>query len=296
MDALGPLLHALQDEVADPQEDAFLVFSQPAPSSHSLGILDSKAVSLELTVAGRDLTITQSPGLLTSNRALGSTGAVVWKVTPLFAEWLASEDNLLFGSHALTPQSTVLELGSGVAGIVPLVLAPRIGRYVATDMDYVLKLLKQNVAQNTSLPSTRRTKSQKPRARAGDASAGAIETLTLDWERDSIAALPQQLNQPSDGSDDCGFDAIVACDCIYNEALIEPFNTACAEICALRANGSRPTFCVIAQQRRTYDVFEQWLVSFHKLFRVWKLSDEHLPKDLGEDSGFMVHIGVLRSK
>lgn len=270
--------------------DAFFVFSAPAPS-HSLGIVDSKAPSLEVTVAGRDLTIAQSPGLLTSNRALGSTGAVVWKVTPLFAEWLASDDNVLFRSHALTPQSTVLELGCGVAGIVPLALAPRIGRYVATDQLYVLKTTRQNIAQNTSSSPARRPKSQKLRARAEGASAGSIETLTLDWERDSIAALPQQLNQ---GSDDAGVDAIIACDCIYNEALIEPFNTTCAEICALRAKGCRPTFCIIAQQRRTYEVFEQWLVSFHRRFRVWKLSDEHLPKELREDSGFMVHIGVLR--
>ncbi|KAK0663719.1 Diaminohydroxyphosphoribosylamino-pyrimidine deaminase [Lasiodiplodia hormozganensis] len=293
MDAVDALQRALHDEVADPEEDAFLVFSQPVPS-HELGILDPKAASLDVTVAGRDLTIAQSPGLLTSNRALGSTGAVVWKVTPLFAEWLASEDNVLFRSHALTPHSTVLELGCGVAGIVPLALAPRIGRYVATDQDYVLKLLKQNVAQNTSLPSSRRAKPQKPRANPGGASAGNIETLTLDWERDSVAALPQQLNQQSDASDDVGVDAVIACDCIYNEALIEPFNSTCAEICALRAKGSRPTFCIIAQQRRTYEVFEQWLISFHKRFRVWKLSDEHLPEGLKEGSGFMVHIGVLR--
>ncbi|KAF4303506.1 Ribosomal N-lysine methyltransferase 5 [Botryosphaeria dothidea] len=291
MDALDALLRCLHDEVLDPEEDAFLVFSQPAPS-HELGILDPRAASLDVTVAGRDLTIAQSPSLLTSNRALGSTGAVVWKVTPRFAEWLASEGNVLFRSHALTPQSTVLELGCGVAGIVPLALAPRIGRYVATDQDYVLKLLKQNVALNTKSSSARRQKSQKPRARGEDASAGNIETLTLDWESDSVAALPQQLNQGSD--DDVGVDAIIACDCIYNEALIEPFNTTCADICALRAEGSRPTFCIIAQQRRTYEVFEQWLTSFHKRFKVWKLSDEHLPQELREDSGFMVHIGLLR--
>ncbi|OJD39014.1 nicotinamide n-methyltransferase [Diplodia corticola] len=293
MDALNALLCALPDEVVDPEEDAFLVFSQPVPS-HELGILDPKSASLDVTVAGRDLTIAQSPSLLTSNRALGSTGAVVWKVTPLFAEWLASDANILFRSHALTPHSTVLELGCGVAGIVPLVLAPRIGRYVATDQDYVLRLLKQNIAQNTTLPSARRAKPQKLRARAEGASAGNIETLTLDWERDSVAALPQQLKQQPDASDDVGVDAVIACDCIYNEALIEPFNNTCADICALRAKDNRPTFCIIAQQRRTYEVFEQWLISFHERFRVWKLSDEHLPDGLQEDSGFMVHIGVLR--
>lgn len=50
------------------------MFSQPIPSSN-LGFVDSKAQVLELSVAGRDLTIHQSPAVLASNRAEGTTGA-----------------------------------------------------------------------------------------------------------------------------------------------------------------------------------------------------------------------------
>ncbi|KAF2138455.1 uncharacterized protein K452DRAFT_353003 [Aplosporella prunicola CBS 121167] len=296
------LLQALHDEVHDPEEDAFLVFSQPVPS-HALGIIDNKASSLELTVAGRDLTISQSPGLLTSNRALGSTGAVVWKVTPHFAEWIASEGNLLFRSQALGSDSTVLELGAGVAGIVPLALAPSVSRYIATDQDYVLKLLRQNIADNSSASKVgaKRGKSQKGRAGAkaqDTSSAGKIETLTLDWESDSVASLPQQLNRQVGGISpaEAGVDAIIACDCIYNDHLIEPFVNTCADICALRPQeeGVKPTICIIAQQLRTHEIFESWLVAFHRRFRVWKLPDEHMPKELREDSGFIVHVGILR--
>ena len=38
-------------------------------------MIDPKATDLELTVNGRDYTITQSPGILSSNRAEGTTGA-----------------------------------------------------------------------------------------------------------------------------------------------------------------------------------------------------------------------------
>lgn len=54
--------------------DAFAVFSQDIPSS-SLGFIDAHAAALELTVAGADLVIHQSRGLLTSQRKAGTTGA-----------------------------------------------------------------------------------------------------------------------------------------------------------------------------------------------------------------------------
>jgi hypothetical protein len=54
---------------------AFVIFSQEIPSRNSLGIIDAHAESLELTVAGLDLVIAQSRGLLTSDRTAGTTGA-----------------------------------------------------------------------------------------------------------------------------------------------------------------------------------------------------------------------------
>lgn len=54
--------------------ESFLLFSQAIPSQN-LGFIDPKATSLDITVAGRDLTIQQSPTLLSSNRKEGTTGA-----------------------------------------------------------------------------------------------------------------------------------------------------------------------------------------------------------------------------
>jgi hypothetical protein len=51
-----------------------VVFSQEIPSQ-SLGFIDAHASSLEISVAGYDLTIHQSPGLLNSTRKEGTTGA-----------------------------------------------------------------------------------------------------------------------------------------------------------------------------------------------------------------------------
>lgn len=54
--------------------ESFLVFSQQIPSQN-LGFVDPKAQVLEVTVAGKDYTIHQSPGLLASDRKEGTTGA-----------------------------------------------------------------------------------------------------------------------------------------------------------------------------------------------------------------------------
>jgi hypothetical protein len=85
------LLTSLGAEIEDPEEgslashlsmhvpakyvsESFLLFSQSIPSQ-DLGFIDSKATTLELTIGGHDLTIHQSPTVLSSNRHGGTTGA-----------------------------------------------------------------------------------------------------------------------------------------------------------------------------------------------------------------------------
>lgn len=181
------------------------------------------------------------------------------------------------------PQSTILELGAGVSGILALTLAPRIAHYTATDQSYVLKLLQRNVTENLStvFPTAKKAKSAK--GGSSGHGAGRVEVRRLDW----------QLDAPSTFSP---VDMLLACDCIYNEALIEPFNNTCAEICALRQSetSANPTLCVIAQQLRSPEVFEAWLKGFMERFIVWQVPGSVLGRELGEGSGFVVHVGVLK--
>ncbi|KAF2475678.1 uncharacterized protein BDR25DRAFT_331481 [Lindgomyces ingoldianus] len=296
----GQLISILGEPVTDPEEEAFLLFSQDIPSQ-SLGFIDSKAPALNITVAGHDLTIHQSRGLLHSDRKQGTTGAVVWKVTPLFAEWVASQ-NFVFEAGYLAADSIALELGAGVAGIVALALAPKIKRYIATDQGYVLRLLKQNISENSATNSRNgnkieRSRHKRPHA-ANNLPSSNIETLELDWESDLRLALYSVLGREdsiSDGGPN-GVDLLIACDCIYNDTLIEPLNEACAQICHLRSSNpeARPTLCLIAQQLRSYEVFESWLKSFHQKFHVWRVPDQLLIAPLREHSGFVIHIGLLR--
>ncbi|KUJ10357.1 uncharacterized protein LY89DRAFT_723598 [Mollisia scopiformis] len=291
------LLKALGSEIDDPEEEAFLLFSQSIPSQ-DLGFVDPKATSLELTINGRDLTIHQSPTLLSSNRGGGTTGAVVWKITPLFASWITQPANLLFKHGILQSTSTVLELGCGISGIIGLSLGPTVGCYTLTDQDYVSKLLSQNLEENcqTSMSGSRGRKSSvKPKKRAVKAESisdpGNIMYKPLDWETDEVTTSLIGVEKKS-------FDVVIACDCIYNDALIDPLVQTSIDACKLRledTDNSCPTICLVAQQLRSSEVFEGWLKAFHERFRVWRIPDEELIDGLKTDSGFVVHIGVLRA-
>lgn len=54
--------------------EAFLLFAQEVPSNN-LGMIDPRAPAVEIPINGKDYTIHQSPSLLSSHRAGGTTGA-----------------------------------------------------------------------------------------------------------------------------------------------------------------------------------------------------------------------------
>lgn len=188
-----------------------------------------------------------------------------------------------------------------------------------TDQPYVARFVEQNIAQNnnttavrsalgktkpgkssSSSSSSRRGTKPSSSSSASAAASGKPARLVfqpLDWELDvptHALAVP---------------DVVVACDCIYNDALIPPFVQTCVDACRLRpekdekddgndaAGGedSRPCLCIVAQQLRDPEIFEGWLKEFmRKGFRVWRVPDEELPEGLRSSSGFVVHVGILR--
>jgi len=275
--------------------ESFLLFSQALPSQ-DLGFADSKAKTLELEVGGLNVTIHQSPTLLLSNRKGGTTGTVLWRISPLFADWISSPTNPLFRQEVLGPTSTVIELGCGISGVVALALAGRIGKYIATDQEYLLKTLKQNIDENLAIPEPAKSKKRaaqlNARAERIPHSQAKVEVMALDWELSSLSSLPSFVG----GSG--AVDVVIACDCIYNEALIGPLVRTCADICRLRneLDPKTPTVCIVAQQLRSPDVFEAWAKAFIRLFSFWRLPDGLLSDELRSDSGYVVHLGILRER
>ncbi|KAI0965143.1 hypothetical protein F4678DRAFT_476810 [Xylaria arbuscula] len=290
--ALKDLLGLLGPAIQDPEEETFLLFSQEIPSQN-LGFVDPQATAIDLTIGGKDYTIYQSPTIL--NRPGSTTGAVIWKITPLVASWLSSLDNLLWKTGALSSQSSVLELGCGISGLVGLALSPLVSRYVLTDQTYVARLVEKNLAEN--IVPQQRSSSQKRKGKSSStANPVNLHFTALDWELDEVT--PSLTGSPDVSS----FDAVIACDCIYNDALIEPLVQTCVDACGLRQPSQDsqsdktvvPTLCVVAQQLRDPEIFEGWIKEFNKHFRVWRVPEEILSKELRANTGFVVHIGVLQ--
>lgn len=182
--------------------------------------------------------------------------------------------NFLAATGILHPQAHVLELGCGISGLLAMAVAPLVKTYFATDTGSVAqsKTLRQNLAENAP----------------GKKCSSKIVVRTLDWEVDSAARLYDEIGLASGQ-----IDLLVACDCIYNESLVAPFVETCADIC--RLSRDVPTVCLVAQQIRSPDVFGLWLAAFHDKFRAWRVPRDLIGDALSDDSGFVVHIGILRS-
>lgn len=132
---------------------------------------------------------------------------------------------------------------------------------------------------------------------AGDGGHG-IHFTPLDWETDEVTPALTGGRQRS-------FDVVVACDCIYNEALVDPLVSTCADVCRLRlleisedeleaSTSPGPCVCVIAQQLRDDQVFEAWMTRFCESFQAWRVPDHLLTEGLRSGSGFVVHMGILK--
>lgn len=96
-----------------------------------------------------------------------------------------------------------------------------------------------------------------------------------------------------------GVELVVACDCVYNSHLLQPLVQTCVDVCAVRRGGEVPgslpaTVCMVVQQLRQGEVFQEWLEEFLKWFRVWRCPQEVVGERLGAAGGFAVHVGILR--
>lgn len=181
-----------------------------------------------------------------------TTGYVVWSTTPFFLQWLLySEAGCVFAKGGLVeaeddpdnesctipplfsfkdyseesptaPPNMVLELGSGVAGILCVALGNYVDKFVCTDQKALLSGLKRNIEANIDELSLRSMTSttlgfEKHRKTIYKTQ---LEVLDLDWEKFDTdpQKLPQLLRpeQPTTVY-------ILSMDVVYNEFLINPY-------------------------------------------------------------------------
>ncbi|EPQ31526.1 uncharacterized protein PFL1_00859 [Pseudozyma flocculosa PF-1] len=176
----------------------------------------------------------------------GNTGSVVWRSTLHLA--LAIRQGRLFHLDRLR-HATVLELGSGT-GALAAMLASRVHKWVATDQDELVPLIRRNLGRTTA--------------------AANAEACALDWFdflrppstafRDrNLERILSRFDQPNaDGGGGGGGerypDLILCADCVYNPSL---FDALTATLAALTR--PRHTVVVVVAEMRTDEGISDFL-------------------------------------
>lgn len=159
---------------------------------------------------GTELKIKQNIAELNSSSS--STGFICWKSSRNFANW-AKTSKCPFNLKDVN----ILELGSGIGGVLASSLGKCAKSFVASDQKPILKLLAKNLKSN---------------------GIENIEIIELDWEESyELPVKP---------------DAIITCDTIYNEYLLTPLLSS-IKSCLTFSSGA----IVVAQLRdwEIFDLF-----------------------------------------
>ncbi|KAK9894170.1 hypothetical protein P389DRAFT_104082 [Cystobasidium minutum MCA 4210] len=134
----------------------------------------------------------------------------------------------------LLSNARILELGAGT-GVLSTLLAPCVASWTATDIAELLPLIQKNHRHNSS--------------RLASAS---VDVRELDW-----TWTAQQFQKNAKEIAAQHYDVLLAVDCLYNEALVQPFMNTLNQI--------RSTYVVVVSELRSVDVMqlflERWLAS-----------------------------------
>ncbi|CCK67981.1 S-adenosylmethionine-dependent methyltransferase KNAG_0A02920 [Huiozyma naganishii CBS 8797] len=209
------------------------------------------------------ITVNQSITSLNSSQVNNNstTGYVLWSITPFFLKWLlysksaaflrvndggASSVKLLNSEESISVPSImgdnvgIIELGSGISGILPTVMGNYVATYIATDQRGILKKLKSNIKDNllqlnrrcivsSSLHVDQSTDSDDLNIISNRCQ---LEVEPIDWETfhltdQTLSKLYPYLSKLKDQAETV---YIIALDVIYNDFLIAPFLTALRQL------------------------------------------------------------------
>lgn len=211
-----------------------------------------------------NLVIDQSLTSLNSTRDNNNstTGYVVWSITPFFINWLLynveaepfrsgekvstidAENEHVFMPAMINNGTNekgkigIIELGSGVCGILPIVLSNYVDQYVVSDQKGIISKLKSNIELNLSQMSKRQLncsqltiETEKAVVPVNDELSVSknrrqcqLDIIALDWELFALNDKTLQTLYPSLQTLQINQTIyIIAMDVIYNEYLIDSF-------------------------------------------------------------------------
>lgn len=219
-----------------------------------------------------NFTIKQSiAGLNSSSNNNSTTGYVLWSTTPIFAQWLLYDSNALPlreetantnipAVFSGSKSTAVVELGSGIAGILPIVLGDHVDHYLCTDQKGILNKLKYNIEENLLQFNNRYCVSDFLHLDISNhdqqRKTTRLEVMELDWEKFNNTTSQAPLTRISQ---ECSIVYIVAMDVIYNDFLIDPFLKTLNQLRNSYLNDGLTTHCLIGLHLRAQDIVETFL-------------------------------------
>lgn len=285
----------------------YTLLTTPRPPPPSLGFLNRTSTNLTVAIGGDEFELAQSPGLLNSSHRDGTTGAVVWRLSIPLAEWLQRciSGEIRGGDRVLTNDARVLELGCGIAGLLAMAVGPRVKRWIATDVESVMRGLRGNLKENlaneweevdggSSFVQKAKKAAKKKSSTTSTAEFGRIDTVRLHWEEDDVATMPIFKDDEA-----LPLDMIVSCDCVYNSVLIPHLLSTLVDVSNLSLNsGGKMPKVLVVMEIRAEDVLEVWVNEFHKYFNGGVVTEEVLGDDWKERGGVngVAFLGILREE
>ncbi|CCH62407.1 hypothetical protein TBLA_0H01190 [Henningerozyma blattae CBS 6284] len=245
-----------------------------------------------------------SLGSSNDNNKNSTTGYVLWSTTLIFLNWLLYGESdvcklirngeAIQGNEVLkfdglfqkndSGKKGIIELGSGISGILSIVMSNHVDYYVATDQNSILNKLKFNIRQNILQLNMKKCKSKSlnfnTKEEEEDEQRGVdlqdsrqrkqivqLETLPLDWETFQLLKNNQPLVNSNSKypilyqlKEDCSSIVILAMDVIYNDYLIKPFLDTVKELFQFYQLKSKIQIsCIVGLQLRAQDMIEMFL-------------------------------------
>lgn len=240
--------------ITDVDDHVFDLYTECGPEENqNLGYVDRLSDLVQVELAdGTDLAIRQLWSEVIQNEL--STGFICWKALVHLVDWWS--DGPL--ASLLSTDTTVVELGAGVGGILALQLARKCRSYIATDQKPILKLLQANLDENGA--------------------SKHVLVVEFDWEyvEHGVYLVREVELAP--------IDVVLASDTIYNEYLAPHFIEAAYTI--LRPQG----VAVVAVPLRHPELIECFVSEAvkHNRFLVRTVPSSQLSESLRH--GYVVYV------
>lgn len=264
-----------------------------------------------------NLVIDQSITSLNSSKDNNNstTGYVLWSITPFFIKWLLySPSAEMFRSgmkdvhikysrdeegqetepNCITKMDipyilnvknksgenkvNIIELGSGISGILPITLGNYVDKYIVTDQRGILSKLKENITGNISQLPLRSVKSSSlgmddtPSSDSSDEDELTmirrikpqlcLEVEPIDWETFILNTTTEMRLYPylqEIKKESTGTIYVLAMDVIYNDFLIKPFLESIKQLQNYYSTSQQTVVCLVGIHLRSQEVVTSFL-------------------------------------